>query len=88
VTDAPRGAERRSAIRRHLQVDLALDLDAVDDETPLFSSGLVDSLSMLGFVSFLEGLVGRPIRPTDMTLENLDSVRRILGLLEGYDREG
>ncbi len=51
-------------------------------ETPLLSSGLVDSASLLQLVAFVEKQCGCKIKPRDMTLKNFDSAARILAFVE------
>ena len=50
----------------------------VDDDTGLFSRGLIDSLNVVELVSFVEEELGRPIPPGDITLDNFDSINRIV----------
>ena len=61
-----------------LQNRLGLDVGSIDDETPLFSSGLIDSFSLVELIAFIETQAGFRIEPMDVSLENLDSVGRIL----------
>lgn len=66
-----------------LRSDLDLDADEpVDDETLLFSSGLLDSFSMVTLVGFVEKEAGIRLAPGDVHLNNLDSVGRILRFVE------
>ena len=55
---------------------------ALDDDTKLFSSGLIDSLSVMDLVCFVEGEIGCAIPPAEITLENFDSVNHILRFTE------
>ncbi|MDS9468297.1 acyl carrier protein [Paracoccus sp. MBLB3053] len=50
----------------------------INGETELFSSGLLDSVSMVGLITFIEEKTGAVIQPGDVTLENFDSVERIM----------
>ena len=50
----------------------------ITEETLLFSSNLLDSFSMVDLVKIVEDMTGSRIRPTDLTLENFDSISRIL----------
>jgi len=52
--------------------------DAVDGNTELFSSGLLDSVSMVNLIGFIEDKASVNIRPGDVTLENFDSISRIV----------
>lgn len=47
-------------------------------ETELFSTGALDSVSMLNLITFVEESAGFEIRAEDVTLENFDSAARIL----------
>ena len=57
---------------------LFLDTAGIAEETPLFSSGLVDSFSLATLIVELETRAGFRMEPLDITLENLDSIARIL----------
>jgi acyl carrier protein len=49
-----------------------------DVQTPLFSSNMLDSFSMVDLIMFLEKSTGMRLNPADVTLDNLDSIERIL----------
>jgi len=51
---------------------------AVADDTGLFSGGLIDSLNVIELVSFVEAEIGCAVSPADITLENFDSIDRIV----------
>jgi acyl carrier protein len=57
---------------------LGVDTDGVDDATPLFSSSLLDSFSIVELMAFIESEAGIRMDAWDVTLDNLDSVERIL----------
>lgn len=65
-------------ITEFLEQRLGLDAGAVGPSTPLFSSGLLDSFSMVDLISFVESTAGFRMRPSEVSLENLDSVERIV----------
>lgn len=50
----------------------------VAPETPLFSSGALDSVAMLNLILFVERETGAEIRAEDVTLENFDTAASIL----------
>lgn len=50
-------------------------------DTPLFSSGRLDSFHLVELIALLEKTSGRRIVPGEVNLENLDSPRRIAALL-------
>ena len=68
----------------HLRDDLNID-EPIDGETELFSSGLLDSVSMVGLITFIEEKTGATIQPADVTLENFDTVERILAYVASLD---
>lgn len=47
-------------------------------DTPLFSSGALDSIAMLNLITLVEEQAGIEIRADEVTLENFDTVERIL----------
>lgn len=54
----------------------------IGGETPLFSNGLIDSFAMIDLVSFIEQSLGTRMSPSDITLDNLDTVDRIVAFAE------
>lgn len=52
-------------------------------DTPLFSSGALDSVAMLSLIALVEEKAGIEIRAEDVTLDNFDSVERIVRFAEG-----
>jgi acyl carrier protein len=69
----------RTELVNFIVTNLGVDEDAIADETPLLSSGLVDSFGMVELLVFVEGQTGASIDPGEVNLENFDSVQRILG---------
>jgi acyl carrier protein len=67
-----------AALLAYLQQSQGLNPAELDHDTPLFSSGLLDSFSMVDLIMFIEGSAGIQVAPTDVTLDNLDSLARIL----------
>jgi acyl carrier protein len=65
----------------------ALPPDKLAGDTPLISSGLLDSFAMLELVSQLEEQGSLKIKPKDIHLRHLDSLdllRAFLGKLDAY----
>ena len=60
----------------------SLNIDSADGESELFSSGLLDSVSMVNLLAFIEQSAGIAIRAEDVTLENFDTPARILRFAE------
>ncbi len=57
---------------------LAIDVSDIEEKTLLFSTGVVDSFSLVSLISFMESQCGFKMSPMDVNLDNLDSVERIL----------
>jgi D-alanine--poly(phosphoribitol) ligase subunit 2 len=68
----------RQTLHTALVTQFRVDRDGLDDNTGLFSSGLIDSLSVMDLVCFVEHEIGRAVPPTAITLENFDSIARIV----------
>jgi acyl carrier protein len=62
-----------------LETELGVDMEGVGGDDPLFSSGLVDSFALVTLMMHLEREGGFRINPADVTLDNLDTIDRILG---------
>ena len=69
----------RARLVEFLVARLGIAADELADDTPLFTGGLLDSFSMVDLIQFLEEESGVQMSETEVNLENLDSVRRILG---------
>ena len=76
--------EARKILLEFLDTICAGDLVSFefDDDTPFEESGLVDSLSMLEIVSFLERQFSVDFSRIGIDPENLGSVKNILDLVE------
>jgi len=71
-------AEELSAVLRRALVYRFGIKQAVQDDTALFSMGLIDSLNVIELVTFVEEQLGWSVPPREITLENFDSVGQIL----------
>lgn len=68
----------RLAGLRQMVADLGgLGADEIDPNEPLFTAGLIDSMSLLQVISFVEEKFGVEVNPADITLDNWDSLSRI-----------
>ncbi len=70
-----------SEIFDYLEGTLRIDVAGLDADSPLFSSGAIDSFSMIDLITHLEVVSGTRIQPSDITLDNFDTVRRIINFL-------
>lgn len=67
-----------------LRSELSIE-DDITGETELFSSGLLDSVSMVSLITHIENATGSAIQPADVTLDNFDTVDRITAYVAGLD---
>ena len=65
-----------------LDQELAIDIEGISLEDPLFSTGVIDSFALVSLMMYLESGTGMRISPTDVNLANFDSVSRILAYVE------
>jgi acyl carrier protein len=69
----------RESILGYLEQKQGIDPAQIEnDDTLLFSAGLLDSFSMVDLILFLETEGGFKMQPTDVNLDNLDSIGRML----------
>jgi len=57
---------------------LALDVEDIEPDTLLFSTGIINSLALVNLMTFIETEGKFRISPTHINLGNFDSVERIL----------
>jgi D-alanine--poly(phosphoribitol) ligase subunit 2 len=57
--------------------------EELDAKTSLFSDGTVDSVGMIDLIVFIESEAGIEIAQEDVTMENFDTVSRILAFVAG-----
>jgi acyl carrier protein len=62
----------------YLKNNVGLDTSAIQPDTPLFTSNLIDSFSLIDLIVFVESEMGAKIDPDDVQIENFDSVASIL----------
>jgi acyl carrier protein len=68
----------RDELRGFLSDRLGVDVEGLADDDPLFSSGVLDSFSMVDLILFIEKVSGRRMPAGDVRLDHLDSVDRVL----------
>jgi len=78
----------RDALMHYLRDKMGVDTSSVVDDTPLFSSNLLDSFSMVDLIMFVEKEGRVRLNPTDVSLDNLDTVGRILAFVAVRRAEG
>ena len=57
--------------------------DPIEPETDLLLTGAVDSLGVMRITQWIEDDLGIEVDPTDVTLENFQTVSRMLAYLGG-----
>lgn len=57
--------------------EVGMEPEEISDETPLLSSGLVDSFSFVTILSIIEETAGVELDPSELTLENFDNLNAI-----------
>lgn len=62
----------------YLRERAGLDTSNISEETPLFTSSLLDSVSLVDLIVFVESELGAKIEPEEVQIENFDSVAQIL----------
>lgn len=66
----------------YISKDLGIDTSDVSRTSPLFSSGVMDSFSLVSLITFVEEQSGIKVNPMDVNLDNFDSIDQILGYVE------
>ena len=64
-----------------MQEKLGVDTADLDEDTRLFSSGVIDSVGMVQLIVYVESEGDVKFSPDDITLDNLDSIGRILNFV-------
>ena len=54
----------------------------LEDTTPLISGGLIDSIGMLGLISFMESRFGVEFMPREVDAHTLDNLNQIAALID------
>ena len=62
---------------KYLSDELDIDTSGLEADSPLFSSGVIDSFSLVNLLASIESTCGFRIPATDVTLENFDTAGRI-----------
>jgi len=71
----------RQSLLQHLANEFGLDAAWIDDATLLFSGGLLDSFAVADLLTYIEEQGAFTIQAHEVTLDNLDSVERILAFV-------
>jgi acyl carrier protein len=82
MTDDVRSAALLDFLRREVVKDRRRPLDV---DTPLVSSGLVDSMSLINVLAFVEDSFGVIIPDEAATAESMNTPRSILSLVRAFE---
>lgn len=66
----------------YLVDELGLDAGDLEPTAPLFSSGVIDSFALVSMIVFIESHCGIKVEPMEVSLDNMDSIERILAFVE------
>jgi len=70
------------SLKTFLNDDLDVDSASMSEDSPLFSSGIIDSFSLVSLMAFIEDKGNLRINPSEVTIDNLDSIERILKFVD------
>ena len=73
----------KDKIRSLVIENLALD-PGITDDTPLFSSGLLDSLSAVQLLFTINDDLGINLSPLDVALDDFDTINLIVSTVEKF----
>lgn len=65
--------------------DAGLERDEINADTPLFSEGFIDSFTMTSLIAHIEDETDISIDQASVTLENFDTINRIMNFVERQD---
>jgi len=75
--------EIKSAVRQFIAENVLLGVHqtVIEDATPLVTGGLIDSIGMIGLVSFLEARFKVEFVPREINVHSLDTLEQIEELI-------
>ena len=72
----------QESLLKYIEDELFIDVKDIGPETPLFSSGIIDSFSLVALMRFIETSGSIRIGVSDVHLGNFDSISRIEAYVE------
>ncbi len=72
-------------LKQFLMQELHVREDALDPDTNLIETGVLDSISFIAMVSFMEKRVGRWVPDEELVSENFVSLRTMSNLIARID---
>ena len=77
----------RDALVEFMENDFGIDMSDIEDDTLLFSTGIIDSFALVTLMSFIETNGGFRMNVADVNLENLDSIGRMMTYIEKMSQD-
>lgn len=71
----------REALTQFLEAELGVEAEHLTDDELLFSGGIIDSFALVSLIGFIETTAGIRVRPTEVNVDNMDSIARILAFV-------
>jgi acyl carrier protein len=72
----------KSKIKEFIEDDLLNEKVAIAPETELFTSGLLDSISLVALVAFIDEELKIKIISSDIKIENVNTLESLVKLIE------
>lgn len=71
-------------VKEVISEEVGMECDEISDDTPLLSSGLVDSFTFVTILSVIEEVSGVELDPSELTLDNFDTLSGIHAFVSEY----
>jgi acyl carrier protein len=72
----------KEELKKFIIEEIADDSEEIEYTSPLMSSGIIDSISSLQLVSFIEDNFNIEFLPHEVTQENLENINTIVEFIE------
>lgn len=74
--------EMKEKIRRFIKNRFMQAGESIDDHSSLFGGNVIDSFGMIELMAFIEEHFKITISPIEVTIENFDSINKIIELIK------
>ena len=68
-------------LKEYIKTNTNIGSVKITPDTSLFESGLLDSIQLLGLIEYIESETDIQIKNSDITIENIDSIEKILNFV-------
>lgn len=69
--------DSKQLLVEYIENNFDVDADEIENDTPLFSSNIIDSFGMIDLVAFIEKEFAIKFSALEMHLDNLDSIEKM-----------